>query len=94
MLGHTDIHAAHGDRPVKPSVIVLRGNHDNQARAGTHQRVVLGVEEEPYGAAAARFAFEEAEVRKVALDAVRAWRYPAHESADHRLLAGEPARFH
>lgn len=75
-------------------VIVLRGDQDNQARAGTHRRVVLGVGEEPHSTAAARFAFEEAEVRKAALDAVRAWRCPAYESTDHPLLAGEPARLH
>lgn len=73
-------------------VIVLRGSHDNQARAGTHRRVVLGVAEEPHGSAATRFAFEEAEVREAVLDAVRAWRCPAYESTDHPLLAGEPAR--
>ncbi|MCX4462080.1 universal stress protein [Streptomyces sp. NBC_01728] len=75
-------------------VIVLRGNRDNQARAGTHRRVVLGVGEGPHGTAATRFAFEEAEVRKAALDSVRAWRCPAYESTDDPLLAGEPARLH
>ncbi|WP_405876960.1 universal stress protein [Streptomyces sp. NBC_01136] len=75
-------------------VIVLRGSHDNRARAGTHGRVVLGVGEEPHDTAATRFAFEEAEVREAALDAVRAWRCPAYESTDHPLLAGEPARLH
>ncbi|KAF6000366.1 universal stress protein [Streptomyces sp. WAC00263] len=75
-------------------VIVLRGSHDNQARAGRHRRVVLGVGEGPHGTAATRFAFEEAEVRKATLDAVRAWRCPAYESTDHPLLTGEPARLH
>ncbi|MCT9011560.1 universal stress protein [Streptomyces rhizosphaerihabitans] len=75
-------------------VIVLRGNHDNQADAGRHGSVLLGVGEEPHSAAAVRFAFQEAEVRKAALHAVRAWRSPAHESTDHPLMAGEPARLH
>jgi nucleotide-binding universal stress UspA family protein len=75
-------------------VIVLRGNQDNQARAGTHRRVILGVGEGPHGTAATRFAFEEAEVRKAALDALRAWRCPAYESTDDPLLEGEPARLH
>ncbi|WP_329372590.1 universal stress protein [Streptomyces sp. NBC_01483] len=75
-------------------VIVLRGDQDNQARAGTHRRVVLGVGEGSHGTAAARFAFEEAEVRKAALDALRAWRCPAYESTDAPLLEGEPARLH
>jgi nucleotide-binding universal stress UspA family protein len=77
-------------------VIVLRGNQDNQARAGTHRRVVLGVGEKegPHGTAVTRFAFEEAEARKATLDAVRAWRCPAYESTDDPLLAGEPARLH
>ncbi|MCX4572733.1 universal stress protein [Streptomyces sp. NBC_01571] len=75
-------------------VIVLRGNHDNQARAGNHRRVLLGVGEAPHDSAATRFAFEEAEIRGAALEAVRAWRCPAHESTDHPLFAGEPARLH
>ncbi|WP_329535857.1 universal stress protein [Streptomyces sp. NBC_01450] len=75
-------------------VIVLRGNQDNQARAGTHRRVILGVGEGPHDTAATRFAFEEAEVRGAALDALRAWRCPAYESTDDPLLEGEPARLH
>ncbi|MFF1739092.1 universal stress protein [Streptomyces mirabilis] len=75
-------------------VIVLRGNQDDQARVGTHRRVVLGVGEGPHATEVTRFAFEEAETRKAALDAVRAWRCPAYESTDDPLLAGEPARLH
>ncbi|MGW1503278.1 universal stress protein [Streptomyces mirabilis] len=75
-------------------VIVLRGNQDDQASAGTHRRVVLGVGEGPHATEVTRFAFEEAETRKAALDAVRAWRCPAYESTDDPLLAGEPARLH
>ncbi|NEA64090.1 universal stress protein [Streptomyces sp. SID12488] len=82
--------AGHAQCPM----IVIRGNHDNQARTGTHGRVVVGVGEKPAGSAAVRFAFEEARRRGVPLDAVRAWRWPAHQSTDHPLLTGEPARLH
>ncbi|MFK0024770.1 universal stress protein [Streptomyces sp. NPDC090798] len=75
-------------------VIVLRGDQDRRAGAGTHRRVVLGVGEGPHSTAATRLAFEEAEIRKAALDAVRAWRCPAYESTDDPLLEGEPARLH
>lgn len=71
-------------------VIVVRGNHDNQARSGQHGRIAVGVGER----ATMTFAFEEARRRGVPLDAVRAWRCPAHESTDHPLLSGEPARLH
>ncbi|TCR26274.1 universal stress protein [Streptomyces sp. BK205] len=71
-------------------VIVVRGNHDNQARSGRHGRVVVGVGER----ATVTFAFEEARRRGVPLEAIRAWRCPAHETTDHPLLAGEPARLH
>jgi nucleotide-binding universal stress UspA family protein len=81
--------AAHADCPV----IVLRGSHDNQVRAGTHGRVVVGIGEAG-DSAALRFAVREAELRHATLDAVRAWRCPAHETTDHPLLAGEPARLH
>ncbi|QIY68236.1 universal stress protein [Streptomyces sp. RLB1-33] len=82
--------AGHAQCPV----IVVRGNHDNQARTGAHGRVVLGVGDRPAGSAAVRFAFEEARRREVPVDVVRAWRCPAHESTDHPLMAGEPARLH
>ncbi|MDQ0937877.1 universal stress protein [Streptomyces turgidiscabies] len=75
-------------------VIVLRGSHDNQVRAGAHGRVVVGVGEVP-DSAALRFAVQEAKLRDATLDAVRAWRWcPAYESTDHPLIAGEPARLH
>jgi nucleotide-binding universal stress UspA family protein len=73
-------------------VIVLRGSHDNRRVPRTYQRIVLGVGEEPGNAAAVRFAFEEAAARYAGLQAVRAWRRPAHRTTDHPLLAGEPAR--
>ncbi|GAA3880342.1 universal stress protein [Streptomyces lacrimifluminis] len=82
--------AAHADCPV----IVLRGSHDNQVRAGTQGRVVVGIGEQATDSAALRFAVQEAELRHATLDAVRAWRCPAHESTEHPLLAGEPARLH
>ncbi|GLP63993.1 universal stress protein [Streptomyces sp. TUS-ST3] len=71
-------------------VIIVRGSHDNQARAGRHGRIVVGVG----GPTTLGFAFEEAARRKVPVEAIRAWRCPAHESTDHPLLAGEPARLH
>ncbi|MEU1473953.1 universal stress protein [Streptomyces sp. NPDC005760] len=82
--------AGHAQCPM----IVVRGNHDNQARTGTHGRVVVGVGEKPAGSAAVRFAFEEARRRGVPVEAVRAWRWPAHETTDHPLMSGEPARLH
>ncbi|OLZ73688.1 universal stress protein [Streptomyces sp. IMTB 2501] len=74
-------------------VIVLRGGHDNQVRSGAG-RILLGVGEKDADSAAVRFAVEEAQRRGVPLEAVRAWRCPAHESTDHPLLSGEPARLH
>ncbi|WP_128378848.1 universal stress protein [Streptomyces cavernae] len=78
-------------------VIVLRGSQDNRATPGMRGRIVLGVGEPAEGAqnsAAVRFAFQEAEERRVVLEAVRAWRCPAHETTDHPMLAQEPARLH
>ncbi|MFF1298466.1 MULTISPECIES: universal stress protein [unclassified Streptomyces] len=82
--------AASADCPV----IVLRGSHDNQATPPVHGRVVVGVGEEPKASTVVRFAAEEARRRGVSLEAVRAWRCPAHETTDHPLLAGEPARLY
>ncbi|MEU7383180.1 universal stress protein [Streptomyces sp. NPDC042207] len=78
--------AAHADCPV----IVIRGSHDNQARVPVHGRVVVGVGDR--SAAAVRFAAEEALRRAAELEAVRAWRCPAHEALDHPLIGGEPER--
>jgi nucleotide-binding universal stress UspA family protein len=75
-------------------VIVLRGSHDNQAVPGTRGRILLGVGQDGKESPAVRFAVDEARRRGVPLDAVRAWRCPAHESTDHPLVAGEPARQH
>ncbi|MFJ1811169.1 MULTISPECIES: universal stress protein [unclassified Streptomyces] len=82
--------AAHADCPV----IVLRGRHDHQVRAGTRGRVVVGVGEKGTDSAAVRFAVQETKLRQATLDAVRAWRCPAYETTDHPLLSGEPARLH
>ncbi|MFE6281924.1 universal stress protein [Streptomyces sp. NPDC057877] len=73
-------------------VIVVRG--DRAGLAGTHGRVLLGAGDPATGGAAARFAVHEAEIRDCTLDAVRAWRCPAHESADLDALAREPAHEH
>ncbi len=78
--------AAHADCPV----IVVRGGNDNQARVPVHGRVVVGVGE--VSAASVHFAAQEAARRGAVLDAVRAWRCPAHETIDHPLLAGAPER--
>lgn len=82
--------AAHAHCPM----IVVRGSHDNRALPATHGRVVVGVGERPTSSAAVRFAFEEARRRGAEVEAVRAWRCPGHETTDHPLLAGEPARLH
>lgn len=75
-------------------MVVVRGSHDNRATSGTHGRVVVGVGEKPASSAAMRFALDEARHRAVPVEAVRAWRSPAHETTGHPLLAGEPARLH
>ncbi|MER5548899.1 universal stress protein [Streptomyces sp. NPDC002589] len=74
-------------------VIVLPGSHDNQARSGARARIAVGVAEDAESAAALHFALEEARLRGVPLDAVRAWRCPA-QSIDHGRLSGEAARQH
>ncbi|MFM9705597.1 universal stress protein [Streptomyces galilaeus] len=73
-------------------VIVVRG--DKAGLAGTHERILLGAGDSAAGGEAVRFAFREAEARGCTLDVVRAWRCPAHDTADHPLLAGEPAHYH
>ncbi|MGP4050202.1 universal stress protein [Streptomyces sp. 2A115] len=73
-------------------VIVVRG--DKAGLAGTHERILLGAGESATGGEAVRFAFREAEARGCTLEVVRAWRCPAHETAEHPLLAGDPAHHH
>lgn len=79
--------AAHAHCPV----IVLRGNPRKTAATAAPGRVVLGVAEKAAGSAAVRFAAEEAALRGLPLEAVRAWRRPAHSDTGHPLLAGGPA---
>lgn len=71
-------------------VIVVRGAEEN--REGAFRQVTLGVDDDPEGLAATRFAFREAAARGCALHAVRAWRCPAHEMVDHPLITGYPSR--
>ncbi|WP_244187786.1 universal stress protein [Streptomyces regalis] len=69
-------------------VVVVRGRVEN--RHATNGRIVLGVG----GAtapAAVRYALREGAVRGCEVEAVRAWRRPAHRTAPHPLLTGEPA---
>jgi Universal stress protein UspA and related nucleotide-binding proteins len=73
-------------------VIVVRG--DKAGLDGVHGRIVLGVGDADIDSAAVRFAFSEAHLRSCGLDVVHAWRCPSHETADHPLLAGSPARYH
>ncbi|WP_328404208.1 universal stress protein [Streptomyces sp. NBC_00390] len=73
-------------------VIVVRG--DDAALAGSHGRVLLGVGDADVDSAAVRFAFREAKARGCTLSVVRAWRRPSHESADHFLPEGDPARYY
>ncbi|MFD9219190.1 universal stress protein [Streptomyces sp. NPDC060064] len=80
--------AARADCPV----IVVRG--DMAGLSGTHERILLGVGDLAAGSGAVRFAFREAEARGCTLDALRAWRRPAHETTDHTLLTGDAAKFH
>ncbi|MFF7986112.1 universal stress protein [Streptomyces sp. NPDC007901] len=79
--------AAHAHCPV----IVLRGDQDTRGGAGRHGRILLGVGDRRE---AVRFALREAELRGAELAALRAWWCPAHETTDHPLLAGAPARAH
>lgn len=71
-------------------VIVVRGSERN--RQGAFGRVVVGVGDSTEGSGAIRFAVREAEARGCALEAVRAWRSPAHEHVDGPLLADDAAR--
>lgn len=73
-------------------VVVVRGTPQN--RQGANGRIVVGVGDAATGTAATRFAFREAEARRCVLDAVRAWRRPAHKPLAHPLLAGDPAHHH
>ncbi|GGP59577.1 universal stress protein [Streptomyces sindenensis] len=80
--------AARADCPV----VVIRGNHNSRAVGGGQDHIVVGVADAP--TAAVRFAYEEAKRRGAALEAVRAWRCPRHETVGHPLLTGGPERLH
>ncbi|WP_306959872.1 universal stress protein [Streptomyces afghaniensis] len=58
------------------------------------RKVMVDVGDSTEGSAAVRFAFREAEARGSALQAVRAWRRPAHEHVDHPLVADDAAGAH
>ncbi|MGW7490639.1 universal stress protein [Streptomyces sp. NPDC054786] len=73
-------------------VIVVRG--DAAGLAGTHARILLGVADPAGEMAAVRFAFREAEVRRCTLEAVCAWRHPAHETPDAPPPPAEAHRYH
>lgn len=73
-------------------VIVVRG--DKAGLAGTHERILLGAGDPDTSGEAVGFAFREAEARACILDVVRAWRCPAHETADTPAVAEAPARYH
>lgn len=77
-------------RAVCPVIVVRGGGRNRQGP----RRVVVGVGDSTEGSGAVRFAFHEAEARGCALQAVRAWRSPAHEHVDHPLLADDAARVH
>ncbi|MFC7303483.1 universal stress protein [Streptomyces monticola] len=69
--------AAHAECPV----IVVRGAA--AGRTGVFGRVTVGVGDPQEAASAVEFALRSAERRGAALDAVHAWRCPAHEVPDH-----------
>ncbi|MFF9624644.1 universal stress protein [Streptomyces griseosporeus] len=88
LLGSVSVTVAgHADCPV----VVVRGDRTRRAAPG---RVVVGVGDGPGEAAVVRFAAEEAYRRGVPLEAVRAWRHPAHDGERHPLFTGGPARPH
>jgi nucleotide-binding universal stress UspA family protein len=72
-------------------VIVVPAGPGDQAGSGARGRIVLGVGEKPDGSPVTRFAIEEASLRAVPLEAVRAWRRPLHALTGHLRRAGGPA---
>ncbi|TXS33652.1 universal stress protein [Streptomyces sp. ms191] len=72
-------------------VVVVRG--DRYALEARHQRVLLGVGDHDVDSSAVGFAFQEAAVREAELDAVRTWRRPSHEPADHPPPHGDEGAF-
>lgn len=73
-------------------VVVVRGAAPAPDEA--HRPVVLGAGDPGTSGAATWFALREAAVRGCDLDVVRAWRRPAHRTAEHPLIAGDPAHGH
>ena len=73
-------------------VIVVRGSERNLR--GSFGRVVVGVGDSTDGESAVRFAAREAKARGCALTTIRAWRSPAHEHADHPLIADDATGAH
>ncbi|MBG0851527.1 universal stress protein [Streptomyces spinoverrucosus] len=69
-------------------VAVVRGRAEN--RESRNGRILLGVGGDT-APAAVRFAFREAAARGCEIEAVRAWRRPAHRTAPHPLLVGDQA---
>ncbi|MEU6017377.1 universal stress protein [Streptomyces sp. NPDC047515] len=74
-----------------PVVVIPAMAPSSQPKPG---RVVVGIGDAERPTAAARFALAQAISRHGELIAVRAWRCPAHETADHPLLSGSPASAH
>ncbi|MEV7469476.1 universal stress protein [Streptomyces kronopolitis] len=72
----------------KCPVIVVRG--DAAGLAGSHGRILVGVDDPAAAAPAVRFAFREAEARNCTLLAVCAWPLPVHGRDDAPLAAGNP----
>ncbi|MFG3120859.1 universal stress protein [Streptomyces sp. NPDC048201] len=77
--------AGHAQCPV----FVLREGPGTEESGGA-PRIVLAVGDEPGDAAAARFAAEEAELRGLPLEAVRAWRRPSGVFTGHDPHDGDP----
>ncbi|WP_189309466.1 universal stress protein [Streptomyces brasiliensis] len=78
-------------------VVVVRGERtegDGAEPDGARRPVVLGAGDPGTSGAATWFAFREAAARGCGLEIVRAWRRPAHVTAEHPLIAGDPAHGH
>ncbi|MFF7726491.1 universal stress protein [Streptomyces sp. NPDC008001] len=73
-------------------VVVVRGEERNVR--GEYGRIVVGVGAPEEAPAALRFALREAAARGCGVEAVRAWRHPAHQSADHYPLPSDDAIEH
>ncbi|MGV9451624.1 universal stress protein [Streptomyces sp. NPDC003635] len=69
-------------------VVVVRGREANRTTANGRVVVGIGGTSAPV---AVRYAIKEAAARGCEVEAVRAWRRPAHKAVPHPLLAGQPA---